>query len=360
MNVDKIRVAVVGLEFGAGFVGPLLAHPNVAAVGLCDINPTTLAEAGKRFGIDRLHGELAQVVEDSDYDAVCLFTAIPDHAAQAVAVMQAGKHVASAVPMATTLDDLRKIIACQKATGRNYMMMETAVYSPEFLFAQEANDRGEFGRIQFLRGYWYNNLENHPRYWWGLPPMHYITHPMSPILSLAKTRAESVVCLGSGSMRPQLTEVHKNPWPIEVALFRLAGSPALVEIASLTIETSLQCKETFDLYGDRQSFKSATFWGDRHALVRTAPPRPDGPKWAPTTLLRLELPATTDRLPRPLRQFGPHSAEPHLVHEFVTSIVEARPPAINAVTAANWTAPGLCAHQSAMNNGAMVEIPAFA
>ena len=48
-----------------------------------------------------------------------------------------------------------------------------------------------------------------------------------------------------------------------------------------------------------------------------------------------------------------------LVHEFVRSIVEERAPAIDAVTAANWTAAGICAHQSAMQGGAEVEVPRF-
>jgi len=47
------------------------------------------------------------------------------------------------------------------------------------------------------------------------------------------------------------------------------------------------------------------------------------------------------------------------VHEFVRSIVEGRRPAIDAVTAANWTAAGVCAHESAMQGGAEVEVPAF-
>jgi hypothetical protein len=47
------------------------------------------------------------------------------------------------------------------------------------------------------------------------------------------------------------------------------------------------------------------------------------------------------------------------VHEFVRSIIEDRPSAIDAVTAANWTAAGICAHESALRGGAAVEIPRF-
>jgi hypothetical protein len=56
---------------------------------------------------------------------------------------------------------------------------------------------------------------------------------------------------------------------------------------------------------------------------------------------------------------GHHGSHPHLVHEFVRAVIENRSPAVDAVTAANWTAAGLCAHESAMNGGATIQIPAF-
>ena len=56
---------------------------------------------------------------------------------------------------------------------------------------------------------------------------------------------------------------------------------------------------------------------------------------------------------------GHHGSHPHMVHEFVRSIVEGRSPRIDAVTAADWTAPGICAHESALRGGEEVEVPRF-
>jgi len=56
---------------------------------------------------------------------------------------------------------------------------------------------------------------------------------------------------------------------------------------------------------------------------------------------------------------GHHGSHPHLVHEFVRSIVEGRKPWIDEVRAADWTAAGICAHQSAMLDGRRVTIPDF-
>ena len=98
----------------------------------------------------------------------------------------------------------------------------------------------------------------------------------------------------------------------------------------------------------------------------------------PTTAERPTPPDRTDLLPPSITRYttrfvysaehshlsfeqggGHHGSHPHLVHEFVRSIVEGRKPAIDAVTAANWTAPGICAHESAMRGGAEVEVPSF-
>jgi len=57
---------------------------------------------------------------------------------------------------------------------------------------------------------------------------------------------------------------------------------------------------------------------------------------------------------------GHGGSHPHLVHEFLRSIIERRPPAIDEIRAADWTAPGICAHASALQGGALIDIPTFA
>ena len=67
-------------------------------------------------------------------------------------------------------------------------------------------------------------------------------------------------------------------------------------------------------------------------------------------------------LPEPLRRFadgGHGGSHPHLVHEFVSSIVENRAPRVDARTAATWTAPGICAHQSALRGGVEIQVPDY-
>jgi hypothetical protein len=63
---------------------------------------------------------------------------------------------------------------------------------------------------------------------------------------------------------------------------------------------------------------------------------------------------------RSFLQGGGHGgSHPHLVHEFVSSIIEDRSPVPDAVTSADITAAGICAHESALKHGESVEIPRF-
>ena len=91
--------------------------------------------------------------------------------------------------MATTVEECLAIAKASAETGKKYMMMETAVYGREFLYAKELVESGRLGKIQFMRGSHQQNmgLPGWPDYWYGFPPMHYATHAVSPLLALANT-----------------------------------------------------------------------------------------------------------------------------------------------------------------------------
>ena len=56
---------------------------------------------------------------------------------------------------------------------------------------------------------------------------------------------------------------------------------------------------------------------------------------------------------------GHHGSHPHLAHEFLRSMVEKRKPWIDKILGGNITAAGICAHESAMNDGKEVNVPKF-
>lgn len=370
-----LRVAVVGLGFGAEFVPIYKAHPDVASVAICDRDGQRLKVVGERFGIPQRFGDVRDVISSTEIDAVHLITGIPDHAPQAVAVLESGKHCACTVPMATSLADLKAILSARKRSAKNYMMMETAVYTRQFLYASALRDQGAFGRIQFLRGAHYQDMEKWPPYWAGLPPMWYATHAVSPLMAIADTRAVKVHCFGSGQMRNELEGPYGNPFPVETAIFQMETPGLSAEVTRSLFHCARPYMESFVVYGENACYE----WqmeDQPPLLFKMSPVVPDTVR--KTTVEQPEPPDRADLLPPPVGRFtrsfvyehaeshrsfeqggGHHGSHPHLVHEFVRSIVEERQPRIDAATAANWTAAGICAHQSAMRGGAEIRIPDF-
>ena len=255
---ERIRIAVVGLGFGAAFAPIYQQHPEVESVGICDPDAARLAAVGESLQIPPAlrFSRLDDVLADATFDAVHLLTPVPLHAEHTLAVLAAGKHCACAVPMATTLDDLHCIVAAQRQSGKQYTMMETAVYTREFLFAQDLLARGELGRLTFLRGTYYQDLEgDYPLYWRAQPPMHYATHALSPLLALAQTRAEAVCCLGSGRLRADIQQPGGNVFPLQTAIFQLASTTVAAEVTRSWFQTARAYTEAFSVYGEHQGFE---------------------------------------------------------------------------------------------------------
>ncbi len=373
-GAKRLKVAVVGLGFGAEFVPIYRDHPNVASVTLCDPRPETLKHVGDRFGIAERFVDFDAVL-DSDVDAVHLVTPIPLHGSQALAVLNAGKHCACTVPMAIALDDLHAIVAAQRHNGLTYMMMETAVFTREFLFAQSLMREGKFGTVSFARGSHLQDMEGWPDYWMGLPPQFYMTHAVAPALHLLKTRAARVHCFGSGRLPRDRAARYGNPFPVETAIFRLAESDVALEITRSLFQTVRLYTESFAIYGDRLGFEWAQLEEEAPFVFSLELERAG--RGRAITSTRVEVPDRADLLPPAIARYtrafthqdGAHpsfvqggghgGSHPHLVHEFLCAILDGRPPAIDAVTAAQWTAAGICAHQSAMQDGAAVAIPDF-
>src|SRR5665647_1033710 len=176
MTKKKINIAVIGLGFGAEFIPIYQRHPYSHIYAVCQRNPQKLKEIANAFGIEKSYTNYNDLLQDPSIDAVHINTPIQNHAEHSIAALKAGKHVACTVPMATTVEECRRISKLVKETGLTYMMMETAIYSREFLFIKELYLSGKLGKIQFLRASHQQDMANWPGYWEGLPPMHYSTH----------------------------------------------------------------------------------------------------------------------------------------------------------------------------------------
>jgi predicted dehydrogenase len=133
----KINAALVGLGFGGAFAEIYRDHPNVGEFGIFDTDARLLDKFARRLGPVRAYESFEQILDDPGIDAVHLVTPIPLHAEQAIKVLKSGKHCACTVPMATSLGDIQRITDAVRESGKKYMMMETTLYTYQFLYVKE-------------------------------------------------------------------------------------------------------------------------------------------------------------------------------------------------------------------------------
>src|SRR6266700_4088953 len=127
MASDKVRIAIVGLGFGAEFIPIYQAHPNAEMYAVCRRNQGELDNCADKYKIPKLYTSYEELLKDPNVDAVHINSPIPDHGPQTLAALAAGKHVACTVPMATTKDQIKEIVELQRSVKKVYMMMETVV-----------------------------------------------------------------------------------------------------------------------------------------------------------------------------------------------------------------------------------------
>ena len=104
---EKINIGIVGLGFGKEFIQIYQNHPNVGKVAICTRTPETLARIGNEFHIEEAlrFTSIDAMIACDELDAIHIVTPIHDHAPQTLKALNAGKHVACTVPMATTIEE---------------------------------------------------------------------------------------------------------------------------------------------------------------------------------------------------------------------------------------------------------------
>ncbi len=366
------NIAIIGLGFGAEFIPIYQRHPLCGEVFICQRNPDHLKEVAAKFHIDEDHQytSFEELLKNPEIDAVHINTPIPIHAEQSLAALKAGKHVACTVPMATSVEDCKKIVDLVRETGLKYMMMETVVYAREFLYMKHLYDTGELGKLQFIKASHQQDMDGWPGYWPGLPPMHYATHCVGPALGIGRFEAEYVSCFASGTIREEMHHHYNSPFAVESMHIKYRNSDLSAHIYRSLFDVARQYREAFEVYGSKKSVEWPLI--EHHPLILHTAKRPE-----PEIPEEVRATDFAERLPKEIREFTGHGvygqegaehlsftqgaghggSHPHLVHHFLETINTGKDSYPNAVEAANITLTGILAHESALQGGKRIDLP---
>lgn len=388
-----IRVVMVGTgAFAQGFIPLFKAHPLVDQIALCDLDEAKLTENKARHGIVDSFPSLDAVCE-SDFDAAVIITQPWLHGPQAVQAMRAGKHVWSAVPAGRTVAECQALVDTVQETGCIYMMAETSYYYPAVIYCRQRHSEGSFGSIVYSECEYYHDWD-HGLYevarWRGgdnwrataaLPPMYYPTHSTSQIMSVTGAHMTRVSCQGfvdhhQDGIYVRESNEYGNTFSNEVALFAMSdGSSCRVnEFRRVGHPGAVR----MSLFGTEGSFEEAVgsqrFLGKGKGLedsVDVSDLLQCGPRSAETDPRGMGAVTSRDgthlgaapihpveRLPREFAGLpnGHAGAHQFLVDDFVCACHEGKQPPNHVWNAVAYTVPGIIAHESALQGGALLDI----
>jgi predicted dehydrogenase len=157
-QAGDVRIGILGLGSIAQVVHlPILSQlDGVKLIAASDADRAKTRALAARFGIPRVHGTDAEVMQADDIDAVVICTPNHLHAEQAIAALESGKHVLVEKPIALSAADAERVLAAAETAGRTLMVAMNHRYRPDTLALKPFADGGELGRIFLARGAWLN------------------------------------------------------------------------------------------------------------------------------------------------------------------------------------------------------------
>ena len=154
----QLGVGIIGF----GFMGRLKALCHEVVPWYYDLPVTTrfvavadpiaeTAEKAKQAGFEFVTSDWRELVARDDVDLVHVCTPNNVHAEQAVAALEAGKHVYCDKPLAATLEDAERIVEAAKASSGKFQPVFQYRFFPATLRAKELVEEGFLGRLLAFR-----------------------------------------------------------------------------------------------------------------------------------------------------------------------------------------------------------------
>lgn len=389
----KLRVCFVGCgEFAANFVPLFKAHPLVEKVYVCDLLRERAEKYSAKFGVEIIDS-FEEALKSPAVNAVAIFVQRHLHGPLVKQALLAGKHVYSAVPMASRVEECHEIVELVKKTGLTYMMGETCIYYPCSMFCKERYESGEMGRFVYAEAQYHHDISHFSesfradRKSAGVPPFYYPTHSTAMVLHAVNAHVTKVVAMGYEDQEHDgIFEKGVNQWDNvysdEFSLMHLSngGTARINECRRIGYKAPSSYINGF--YGTKGAYqfsnaqhilthltKEGVDFQDVSALVNPRvmeEHRGDadfktkvanhGWQWdlfSPVQDARVAtLPESFKGLPN-----GHMASHQLLVDDFCTAVFYEKLPTVSAWDAARYTIPGLLAHESILKGSLPIEVP---
>jgi 2-hydroxy-4-carboxymuconate semialdehyde hemiacetal dehydrogenase len=177
-----MRIALAGAgAFGEKHLDGLQKIGGVEIVSVISRTGEQAAAVAAKYGAKHSSTNLDDALARDDVDAVILCTPTQMHAAQAIACMDAGKHVQVEIPLADSWADAEAVVAKQQETGLTCMVGHTRRFNPSHQYVHNLITAGELNLQQMdVQTYFFRrrniNAKGEPRSWTDHLLWHHAAH----------------------------------------------------------------------------------------------------------------------------------------------------------------------------------------
>ena len=168
--LEKVRIGVIGLGHRGSAAVPRLSNiPNATVVAVADLYEDRVAkqikvltDAGKPAPVAFFGNkdEWRKLCESKNVDLVYICTPWLWHTPMAVYAMQCGKHAATEVPAAVTIEQCWQLVDTAETTRRHCMILENCCYGENEMLALMLCRKGVLGELVHGEGAYLHDLRD--------------------------------------------------------------------------------------------------------------------------------------------------------------------------------------------------------
>jgi 2-hydroxy-4-carboxymuconate semialdehyde hemiacetal dehydrogenase len=177
-----MRIALAGAgAFGEKHLDGLKNIDGVEIASVISRRAEQAAEVAAKYGAVHSGTDLSEALARDDVDAVILCTPTQMHADQAIACMDAGKHVQVEIPLSDSWADAQKVLDKSRETELVCMVGHTRRFYPSHQYVHNRIAAGEFAVQQMdVQTYFFRrrnmNAKGEPRSWTDHLLWHHAAH----------------------------------------------------------------------------------------------------------------------------------------------------------------------------------------
>ncbi|GHT54808.1 glycosyl hydrolase family 109 protein 2 [Bacteroidia bacterium] len=166
--IPEVRAAFIGVARGWGHLTSFANTDGTKIVAICDLRPERIENAQKALknagrpeaAVYTGEEDWKKVCERDDIDIIINSTPWELHVPIALYAMKCGKHVATEVPIALSVNDCWALVETAEKTQRHCMMLENCCYDFFELATLNMARKGLFGEIFHGEGAYLHDLRD--------------------------------------------------------------------------------------------------------------------------------------------------------------------------------------------------------